>query len=83
MSPASERHVNTIRQGIQKQEPLGRLLSTTGGGGGNAGATCMVAPHTPHATTGAPGGGWTVARHVGQMMSWSGIPVTMPLGGTI
>jgi hypothetical protein len=43
----------------------------------------MVAPHTPHATTGAPGGGWTVARHVGQMMSWSGIPVTMPLGGTI
>ena len=57
MSPASERHVNTIRQGIQKQEPLERLLCTTTGGGGNAGATRTVARHTPHATTGAPNGG--------------------------
>lgn len=57
MSPASERHVNTIRQGIQKQEPLERVVCTTIGGGGNAGATCMVARHTPHATTGAPNGG--------------------------
>lgn len=83
-SPASERHANTIRQGIQKQEPLGRLLSTTGGGGGNAGATCMVARHTPHATTGAPGGGWTGERHAGQMtIGGSGIPVARPPGGTI
>lgn len=54
MSAVSERYANTIRQGIQKQEPRGRLLSVNEGSGRNAGATCMVARHTPHATTGAP-----------------------------